>query len=88
MIYRRLNSPGDPPVTVALMFGEEFVEHVRKGKPAIIQVGDTTPLLVQEVICDSCNNEVGLADPCLVMPGWLFCWECAAKMRRHLEVSP
>lgn len=82
-----IHYPGDPPLIAFLMFGKEFQEKVRRGKPGEIKVttidGTSTspPILVHEIICDLCNDLITEDDPlCMTdVPSRVYCWECHKK---------
>ena len=80
--------PEDPPATVDLMFGLEFITNIRKNKPGKITISasdrPTQVIEVDEVICDSCNAEVLSVDPCALVEdhGRLYCFDCYKRLIR------
>ena len=73
--------PGDRPYTLEVLTGKTFKLQERKGGPGEIRISgaDGSPphvITFDEVICDSCNAEIGDEDPCYLEPSRLHCQEC------------
>jgi|JI10StandDraft_1071094.scaffolds.fasta_scaffold00467_46 hypothetical protein len=88
MVRVVLQSDGEPATFGQLMFGAEFVKHVRGNKPGQMTVtslddhGHPTVLFamdVEDVVCDGCNTVVAPHDPCLLAYNRLSCWTCATR---------
>lgn len=86
MITVVMHHPGDPPQPMFLMFGEEFVTHVRRGKPGEIRIttsdGKQEVFEIQEIRCDSCGEVVGMHDPLALLgvPSRVYCWPCHTNL--------
>ena len=84
-MIRKFKYPGDPELIANLMFGQEFVENIRLGKPGYIQINNEPPIYFDEVVCDLCNGEIGPNDPCLLLgEDYLYCWDCAKDKLQYL----
>ena len=80
--------PGDPKAEVELTYGGDF----KAGNPgreiAVGAWGDPDPVRipVEEVVCDSCNANVGDFDPCAIALDRLYCWDCYKRwVQPHLD---
>lgn len=77
MITRTYQYLGDPVTEVELMFGQEFLAQADKPREIVIYGVDLeTHIPVREIVCDLCNNLVGLTDPCALAHNYLYCWSC------------
>lgn len=95
MIVFKYHYPGDPPSTAHLMFGEEFLRHVRMGKPGEMKItsigkdGEESEIFrtsFDEIICDRCNAQIQLDDPCALTDHHLYCWDCHIRFNRPYAV--
>lgn len=95
MIVFHYHYPGDPPNTAHLMFGEEFIREVRRGKPGEIKIStiakdgtetETFSTKFDEIVCDRCNAEIQLDDPCALTDHSLFCWDCHLRFNKPYAV--
>ena len=69
--------PGDPLANVELTYGGDF-KRAQPDRRIRITVADkevfTIP--VGDMICYTCNAEVGDYDPCALSGTRLYCWSC------------
>ena len=74
--------PGDPDQYVEFLYGRDFTERFPKREIRIMGFNDSaadTVIPVAEVVCDVCNALVKPLDPCVLAPGYLYCWSCAKE---------
>lgn len=82
MIRMSYQYPGDAPTDAKFMFGAEFFMYDRGGKPGEIRVtsdGLDESVSFEDILCDSCNAQIRMQDPCASTPDRLYCWTCAGQ---------
>lgn len=78
--------PNDPVTNVQVMFGAEFTARYPNREIAIT-VGTRKVFQhpVTDVVCDTCNAEIGPLDPCAVAIERMYCWGCFTEwIRPHV----
>jgi hypothetical protein len=71
--------PGDPALKAEFTYGRAFM-HANPNREVVVTAGDTVSRFpINDVVCDSCNEEVGPLDPCVIALSRLYCWTCAQK---------
>ena len=86
MAYRvKYQYPGDPVTEVTLMFGGEFLA-ANPNREIVISCADSEQHIpVEDVVCDTCNASVQATEPCAVVIGHLYCWQCYKEwVKPHL----
>jgi hypothetical protein len=83
--------PGEPDDNAVFMFGLQFL---RLNPNRSMQMTDlegnafAPPIPVHEIICDTCNAEIQLWDPCCEVLNRLYCWNCTKKWLLQYIVTP
>jgi hypothetical protein len=83
--------PDEPDEKAVFMFGLQFF---RLNPNRYMQMTDLEgkPLApripVNEIICDTCNAEIHLWEPCCEVLNRLYCWDCTKKWILQYIVKP
>ena len=92
MITTSIAYPGDPETVAFLMFGKEFLEVFRGGKPGEMKITTYSPesfpwpesvehRRVDGILCDLCALEIAEDEPLALTgtPSRVYCWDCHRK---------